>query len=150
MTTPTTSPDAARAAGTPFERIGGHGTLRAAVDEFYRRVLDDASLAPFFAGVDVARVKRHQVLLLAQVLDGPTRYDASALGAAHAHLGITDGTFDRVVAHLVATLTDLGVPADLIAHIGDRLAPTRAQIVGRAGGRRGTGAAPHRGDDPPS
>lgn len=131
MPTPATSPGHAGAALSPFDRIGGHAALRVAVEEFYRRVLGDPSLAPFFAGVDVARVKRHQALLLAGVLGGPTRDDGPALDAAHARLGVTDAAFDAVVTHLVATLTDLGVPADVIAHVGEQLAPTRAQVVTR-------------------
>ena len=51
------------------------------------------------------------------------------MGAAHAGLGITHEAFDRVVDHLVATLTQLGVAPATIAAIGEALAPLRAQVV---------------------
>ena len=52
------------------------------------------------------------------------------MAAAHATLGIADQDFDAVVGHLVATLTELGVPDETIADIGGALAPIRSDIVG--------------------
>jgi hemoglobin len=51
------------------------------------------------------------------------------MAAAHAKLGITDPDFDAVVGHLVATLTELEVPNEIIANIGSALAPLRSDIV---------------------
>lgn len=51
------------------------------------------------------------------------------MAAAHAGLNISDGDFDAVVAHLVNTLADLGVPDEQIAQIGATLTPLRPQIV---------------------
>ena len=48
---------------------------------------------------------------------------------AHAGLEITDEAFDQVVAHLVATLQELGVTSPLNVAIGAQLAPLRAQVV---------------------
>jgi hypothetical protein len=44
-------------------------------------------------------------------------------------LVITGSTFDRVVAHLVARLTSLGVPAHLLEAIGLRPSPLKVQLV---------------------
>ena len=49
--------------------------------------------------------------------------------SAHPGLRITDDTVDRVVAHLVDTLTSLDVPAEIIVAIGAKLAPLREQVV---------------------
>jgi hemoglobin len=49
--------------------------------------------------------------------------------AAHAGLAITDEDFDAVVAHLVDTLTGLGVPEETIGQIGGTLAPLRGDIA---------------------
>jgi hemoglobin len=52
---------------------------------------------------------------------------------AHARLNVTQPHFDRVVGHLVDTLTDLGVPAETIGEIGSALIPLQEQIVVPAG-----------------
>ena len=48
------------AEGTLFKRIGGQPALNAAVDLFYERLVLEPSLAIFFEGVDVGKLKRHQ------------------------------------------------------------------------------------------
>ncbi|GAB7044228.1 MULTISPECIES: group I truncated hemoglobin [Catenuloplanes] len=114
---------------TLYESIGGEAAVRAAVDEFYRRVLNDPDLAGYFAGVDVARLKAHQRAFLAVAVGGPAAYPGRSMSDAHAGLGITDADFDAVVAHLAGTLTGLGVPAHETAQIEAALAPLRADIV---------------------
>jgi hemoglobin len=118
---------------SPYDRIGGQPTLREAVDRFYARVLDDPELAPYFEGKDMARIKRHQVLLLGQVLGGPQDYDGRELGEAHAGLGVTGADYDRVVQHLVAVLVEMGVPDDILAAVGEVLTGVRPDIVARTG-----------------
>lgn len=112
-----------------YEEIGGSAAVRIAVDMFYGRVLADPSLVDYFTGVDLGRVKRHQALLITQVLGGPSGYPGAPLGVAHERLGITDEAFDRVVGHLVGTLAGLGVPGHVVDHVTAELAPTRAEIV---------------------
>lgn len=112
-----------------YERVGGGPAVAQVVDSFYRRVLADPALAPFFAGIDMARLRRHQVLLISQVLGGPAEYDGRELRAAHEPLGISDGDFDRVVAHLVTALRDAGVPDDIIGRVGATLGATRGDVV---------------------
>jgi hemoglobin len=116
-------------AATHFDRIGGTPAVREAVDRFYTRVLDDAELAPYFTDADVGAIKRHQVLLLSQVLGGPQGYDGRELGEAHRGLGITEAHYDRVVDHLVAVLVELDAPEDTIAAAGEIVAGVRADIV---------------------
>jgi hemoglobin len=118
-----------RAPATHYDRIGGAPAVREAVDRFYARVLDDAELAPYFTDADIAQVKRHQVLLLSQVLGGPQAYGGRELGEAHRGLGVTETHYDRVVDHLVAVLTELGAPPDTIAAAGEVVAGVKADIV---------------------
>ena len=47
-----------------YDAVGGGPAVAAVVDDFYRRVLDDGPLAHHFKGVDMARLKRHQALLI--------------------------------------------------------------------------------------
>jgi hemoglobin len=92
-------------------------------------VLADDELAPYFTDVDLARLKRHQVLLLSQVLGGPTAYDGRELGDAHRGLGITDAQYDKVVAHLVSVLVELGADDEAIAAAGSVVAAVKPDIV---------------------
>ncbi|MDR7277571.1 group I truncated hemoglobin [Catenuloplanes atrovinosus] len=114
---------------TLYESIGGEPAVRAAVAEFYRRVVADPELAGYFAGVDLARLKAHQRAFLATAVGGPGAYHGRSMTDAHAGLGITGAAFDAVVAHLAAALTTLGVPEPEIARIAATLAPLRADIV---------------------
>jgi truncated hemoglobin YjbI len=112
-----------------YDSIGGAPAVRAAVDDFYARVLADPRLAPFFAGTDLHRLKAHQRACLAAAIGGPQVFGGRDMAAAHAGLGIGDGDFDAVVAHLAGTLTGLGVPGDTIGQIAGTLAPLRGDIV---------------------
>jgi hemoglobin len=112
-----------------YASIGGASAVRAAVDDFYTRVLADPGLAPFFTGVDLQHLKAHQRAFIAAAIGGSEIYHGRDMAAAHAGLAITDADFDAVVAHLVDTLTGLGVPAETIGQIGGALAPLRGDIV---------------------
>jgi hemoglobin len=112
-----------------YDRIGGAGAVRAAVDDFYARVLADPRLAPFFSGTDMNRLKAHQRAFIAAAIGGPEVFSGRDMAAAHAGLGIADADFDAVVGHLAGTLSGLGVPADITGQIGSALAPLRPDIV---------------------
>jgi hemoglobin len=112
-----------------YERLGQTAGIRTAVDDFYRRVLGDADLAPYFEGVDLAGLHSHQTDLLVQVTGGPAGYTGQELEAAHQRLDITPEAFDRVVGHLVATLTELGVSEEDIGAVGEALTAHRGEIV---------------------
>jgi hemoglobin len=112
-----------------YEQIGGREAVAAAVDIFYKRVLCDHVLRPYFASADMRRQKAHMRAFLAVALGGPSLYRGRDLGAAHAGLGVTDEAFNRVVGHLVATLVQLDVPSELIDAIGAKIVPLRAVVV---------------------
>ena len=76
------------AAVSDYDTIGGGPAVSAVVNDFYVRVLGDPQLAPYFEEVDMARLKRHQVLLVSQVLAGPDSYGGRPLAEAHEGLGI--------------------------------------------------------------
>ena len=112
-----------------YDSIGGAAAVSAAVDELYRRILGDPQLVGYFTGVDVERVKAHQRIFIAAALDGPGSYRGRPMREAHAGLHIRDSDFGRVVEHLAATLTSLGVADATITRIADLLGPLRTQIV---------------------
>ncbi|WP_138759207.1 group I truncated hemoglobin [Modestobacter altitudinis] len=112
-----------------FERLGQEAGIGTAVDDFYVRVVADPQLAPYFEGIDLPRLRRHQTALLSQVTGGPVEYSGRDLAAGHAGLGITPEDFDRVVGHLVGTLTALGVSGEDIGAVGEALTAHRDDIV---------------------
>jgi hemoglobin len=118
-----------RNAVSDYDAVGGGPAVSAVVNNFYDRVLADPQLAPYFEGVDMARLKRHQALLITQVLGGPDKYTGRPLDEAHAGLGIDRDDFAAVANHLVETMRDAGVPEDIIARAGAAVAATESDIV---------------------
>lgn len=115
-----------------YERIGGAATIRVAVDRFYQLLVADAELAPYFADIDLPKLKRHQVQLLSTVLGGPAEYGGRELELAHAGLGITDAQYTKVADYLTGVLRDLGAPTDVIDATASVVDSVRGKIV--AGG----------------
>jgi hemoglobin len=114
---------------TLYETLGKETSIAAVVAAFYERILADGELAPYFAGIDMARLRAHQTAFLVAATGGPKNYDGRDLAIAHAGLAITDTAFDRVAGHLVDSLTDAGVHADTIAAVAGAILPLRASIV---------------------
>jgi len=102
---------------TLYDAIGGHPALKAAVDDFFARLIADPELGPFFPHGVGARHRGYLVTVLGEALGGPSRYHGPDLASAHGHLGVTDAQFDRAAGCLDETLTGLGVPR----HLSDRV-----------------------------
>jgi hemoglobin len=115
--------------GSLFEEIGDAATLRTAVNLFYRRVLADPGLAPWFAGVDMRRLRAHQLAFLAGALGGPDLFNGRDIAEAHAGLKITNWAFDQLIGHLAASLRDLGSSPGTTDRLVRRLEPFRAAVV---------------------
>ena len=116
-------------APTDYDLIGGGRAVSAVVDRFYELVLADPDLATYFTSIDMSRLKRHQVLLISQVLGGPAEYDGHDLRDAHEGRGISSADFNRVVTHLVTALTEANVPPAVIGRVGEALDGTAKEIV---------------------
>jgi hemoglobin len=114
---------------TLYEKIGGAPVLTAAVGVFYARVSADPDLAPWFADVDIERLKAHQRAFLAVALGGPDTFTGRSMPAAHAGLGITVEAFDRVLEHLAYTLFDLGLSYHQVTTVVDGLRGQARGIV---------------------
>jgi len=113
-----------------FERIGGQETVRAVVDEFYRRVLADPALGPAFTGVDMQRLRQHQVAFLATALGAESTYAGRSMRDAHRGLGVTRQQFAGVATHLHEALRGI-VPDTEIEQILVTVASLQSQIVER-------------------
>ncbi|MFI6269457.1 globin domain-containing protein [Micromonospora zamorensis] len=119
-----------------YDRIGGASAVKAAVDLFYDKVLVDPELAGYFSDVDMVGQRRHLTLMLTTVLGGPDEYTGRGLAEAHQPLNIPVEHYAMVGGHLVVTLTELGVPADILADVQTVLGQVQDQVVSR-GNRSG-------------
>jgi truncated hemoglobin YjbI len=96
---------------TLYDLLGGdRQRLQSVTRAAYARILADELLAPYFAGVDMARQAGMLAEFLAMAFGGPDAYAGRGLRKAHAGLyGLTDAHFDRVVSHLAGALRDCGI-----------------------------------------
>ncbi|MCA9650910.1 MAG: group 1 truncated hemoglobin [Myxococcales bacterium] len=117
-----------------YEQIGGEAAMNVAVEDFYRRVLSDEELAPFFDDIDMDRQIDKQKAFLTMVTGGPNQYTGRDMKSAHAVVvakGATDRHVDLVIKHLAETLASLDVPANLIEQIGAVAESVRDDVLGR-------------------
>ncbi len=117
-----------------YDRIGGEAAVNAAVEVFYRKVLADDRINMFFEGVDMEKQAAKQKGFLTFAFGGPHNYSGKDMREGHAHLvakGLNDSHFDAVMENLGATLTELGVPADLIAEAAAIAESTRNDVLGK-------------------
>ena len=127
---------------TIYEQIGGAPAVEAAVDIFYRKVLTDDRVARFFDDVDMDRQAAKQKAFLTMAFGGPAHYTGRDMRLGHRHLverGMTDEHVDVVLELLGETLTELNVPAELIAQVAAIANSVRDDVLDRpAGSARGT------------
>jgi len=117
-----------------YEKIGGQPAMDAAVDLFYRKVLNDDRVSRFFEDVDMDEQRAKQKSFLTVVFGGPNDYTGKDLREAHKSLvddGLDDSHFDAVAVHLQNTLEELGVPAELVNQVMATAAGTRDDVLNR-------------------
>ncbi len=117
-----------------FEQLGGSGAVDAAVDIFYRKVLNDKRINHFFEGVDMDKQAAKQKAFLTMAFGGPHNYTGLDMRKGHAHLvtqGLNDSHFDAVMENLAGTLKELGVADNLIGQVAAIAESTRDDVLGR-------------------
>lgn len=111
-----------------YERLGGARGVRQAVMMLYERVMGDPTLAPFFSGMDMLRIRQQQAAMFLAIF-GVNDYMGRGLGHVHEHLGITHAHFDRLISHVEAVLKARGLNEDDIEIFTDRLYTFEDDIV---------------------
>ena len=114
-----------------MDRLGGAPAVKAAVAEFYDRILKDDELAPFFKDTDMTALKLHQLKFMQIAFTKiPDDLDVVALmKEKHARLfkdGLNETHFDLVAGHFIGALEHLEVPKDLIDEAVSVIAPLRS------------------------
>jgi hemoglobin len=118
-----------------FERLGGEAAIDRAVDIFYRKMLSDDRVAPFFDSVDMDRQAAKQKAFLTMVMGGPNHYTGRDMRAAHSGLvarGLNDRHVDIVIEHLGGTLKELGASDADIAEVAALAGSVRDDVLGRS------------------
>ena len=116
---------------TLLDRLGGEPALRAAVDLFYAKLLEEESLLPYFEGVAIDKLKEHQFNFMAIAFtDIPDDMDVlGMIRTKHDRLyqmGLDEEDFDVVAGDFVATLQELKVPQSEIDDAAAVVLPLRA------------------------
>jgi hemoglobin len=117
-----------------FEQLGGAPAVAAAVEIFYRKVLEDYRINRFFDKVDTEKLIAKQKTFFTMAFGGPNYYTGLDLRKAHEHLvkiGLNDDHFDVVMEHLGATLTELNVPEALLAQVMVIAEGARNDVLGK-------------------
>ena len=114
---------------TLFDKYGGMDTVKALVDLFYIKLLDDKRTSVFFKGRDVQRIKNHQYTFVASVLGSPNAYDGMPLRSAHSHLNITDDDYDAVLELLCDSMDELGVKEEDMETVVGKLEFLRPEVT---------------------
>jgi hemoglobin len=117
-----------------YDTIGGRRTLSAAIESFYRRVLEDDTLRHFFASTDMAHLRAGQSMFLSMLLGGRVVYTGKEIGAAHAQAranGLTEENFDAFLKHFRAALNEAGVAPDKAEKVMKSLEAKRGAVLNR-------------------
>jgi len=115
-----------------YDLIGGRQTVWAATESFYRRVLADNTLFPFFKTADMAQLRSRQSMFISMLLGGRGVYTSKNIHAAHAHAreqGLNDGHFDRFLKHFREALDEVGVRSDKVEKVMKLLERRRTAVL---------------------
>lgn len=117
-----------------YETIGGNRTIWAATELFYRRVLEDETLRPFFESTDMAKLQSGQSMFISMLLGGRVVYTGKEISTAHAAArmqGLTDEHFNRFLGHFRAAMDEVGVKPDKAEEIMKLLEQKRGEVLKR-------------------
>jgi len=115
-----------------YDLIGGKRTVWAATEAFYRRVLADDTLSPFFKSTDMAQLRARQSMFISMLLGGQIVYTGKDIAAAHARArehGLNGGHFDRFLTHFREALIEVGVQADKVEKVTKLLEGRRTAVL---------------------
>jgi hemoglobin len=119
-----------------YDLIGGKQTIWAATGAFYKRVLADKTLSPFFQGSDMRQLHARQSMFVSMLLGGKIVYTGKDIAAAHARAreqGLNDGHFDTFLKHFCDALTEVGVRPNKVDKVKKLLESRRSDVLHPAG-----------------
>ncbi len=125
-----------------YETIGGNRIIWAATEAFYRRVLEDPTLRPFFESVDMRHLQNRQSMFVSMLLGGEVVYTGKDIGNAHSAArlqGLTSAHFDAFLSHFREALNEVGVNAETCEKVMKLLESRRDIVLNGSEGKTATG-----------
>ncbi len=120
-----------------YERVGGHATFVALVDEFYRGVAGDPQLRALYPEADLGPAAERLQLFLEQYWGGPHTYSETRghprLRIRHAPFAVTSDMRDRWLLHMNAALDSLGLPEPELGEFREYVTRAAAFMVNSFG-----------------
>lgn len=109
--------------------------MDAAIPLFYKKVLADPRVSPFFENVNMDKQAAKQHAFLTMAFGGPNEYKGRNMRDAHRRLvnkmGLTDLHFDAILEILAITLKELNVPDDCIHDVATAASGLREDVLCR-------------------
>ena len=96
---------------------------------FYKMMMGDPALAPYFADYDVEQIMSHQHAFFCVATGGPVDYIGRSIREAHVHLNISNEHFDRTLEHLSAAMAGAGIPGEIHGSIMAKVEAFRSHAV---------------------
>lgn len=127
-----------------YESIGGSRTIWAATESFYRRVLDDPDLRPFFETTNMKRLQAEQSMFVSMLLGAQVVFTGRNIHSAHAHSrarGLNDAHFDAFLGHFRAALYEVGVDPEKTEKVLQQLESKRSIVLNREPGAQSDAAS---------
>jgi hemoglobin len=115
-----------------YDLIGGRETVWAAIEAFYRRVLADDTLKPFFKSTDMAQLRARQSMFISMLLGGRIVDTGRDIASAHAHAreqGLNNEHFDNFLKHFREALNEVGVQANKVEKVVKLLESRRSAVL---------------------
>jgi hemoglobin len=115
-----------------YETIGGRRTVQAAIESFYRRVLEDDTLRHFFDSTDMAHLRAGQSMFISMLLGGRVVYTGKEIAAAHVAArtkGLTEQHFDAFLKHFRDALIEVGVAPEKAEKVVQLLEAKRSDVL---------------------
>ncbi len=114
-----------------YHKIGGKTAINAAVDLFYKKVMDDDRVNHFFEDVNMRRQHNKQKEFIGAALGGPTPWTGKDMRKIHSSLDLTESDFGVIAGHLQSTLEELKVDPELIKQVMTVIGSTKDDVLNR-------------------
>jgi truncated hemoglobin YjbI len=115
---------------TLFDKYGGVPTVTSIVRAFYKEVLKNYKLKPYFENIDTERLIHHQIGFISHLLGKPASIHVEQV-LSHSHKGrrISEDAFDEVMFLLGDVLTAHKMEPDDIKAVADLVISYKGEIV---------------------
>jgi truncated hemoglobin YjbI len=117
---------------TLFDKYGGTPTVSSVVKTFYKDILQNSRLKPYFSGVATEKLIHHQIIFISQLLGKPVSEklnNEGAMKAVHAGKRISESAFLEVTEVLKSVLVAHQMEQDDIATVMALIMVFKSAIV---------------------